>query len=55
MAEIDFKTFIGLPDTPSSYSGLAKDVVRVNPSGDALEFTTVLDELTRVQIIDSSL
>ena len=34
-------TFVGLGDTPSNFTGAANKTVKVNSSGDALEFVTV--------------
>ncbi|MFN3467605.1 MAG: hypothetical protein ACK4WF_07885, partial [Candidatus Brocadiales bacterium] len=39
-------TFLSLTDTPSSYTGQAKKLVRVNAAGTALEFLNELDSLT---------
>jgi len=36
-------TFIGLTDTPSSYTGYADYFVKVNATADALEFTNTID------------
>lgn len=39
-SQVDAKTFLGLPDTPSSYSGQAGKIPSVNPAGNALIFVT---------------
>lgn len=45
-------TFLGLSDTPSSYSGEASKFVRVNTSSDALEFVTSSATLAHVDLTD---